>query len=76
MSKTTMVTTEPVRVVRKRLMCECGGEFTREGTLGMGVKASMLAKYPHKCTGCEEVTWIRGKSYPVIGYESVEEPNE
>lgn len=71
--KTTETKDVPVRALRRKLLCDCGGEYTRKGTKGMGVRCSMPAQYPHKCSDCSEVTWVRGKTYPYTVYEEIEE---
>jgi len=57
------VVTEPVTVVRERLLCDCGGELIR--TDG-GDLLSKPPQYPHECNKCGAQQYVRGVSYPRI----------
>lgn len=57
-----------VRTVKVRLYCtKCGCEMLPTGEC----LTSYPAQYPHKCTACDSVVSIFGKTYPFIDFEEV-----
>jgi len=58
-----------VRVVRVKLICECGGEMLPTGESLL----SYPAKYPHVCSKCGH-TEKKTRRYPRIDYEELPPP--
>lgn len=61
----TSIVSEPVSVVRERLMCDCGGEMVATGG---GALLTSPPRYPHECNKCGAHEYVRGASFPRIRY--------